>query len=176
METSEKQRNKSVHVNRTSTSQKKPSQRPKMSEEEKRRRAKFKGKCFRCGATDHMVPQCKLSPNISCNSCKQSGHIATVCERSSTVRATVLDNQPADSNQLQCIHLLLLPSMSLSRDTRTSTSLHRSFRCDWLQLTSRDRACWSAVCRTQAALSLLSRSAWRISSVLLLIRKQTFSC
>ena len=41
----------------------------------------------------------------------------------------------------QCSHLLLLPSMSLSRDTRTSTSLHRSFRCDWLQLTSRGRAC-----------------------------------
>ena len=102
MEASEKQRQKSVQANRTF--QKKPresSQRPKMSEEEKRRRAKFKGKCFRCGASDHIVPQCKLSPNISCNSCKQSGHIAAVCERSSSVRATTLDHSTGDSNQLQ---------------------------------------------------------------------------
>ena len=41
----------------------------------------------------------------------------------------------------RCIHLLPPPSMSLSRDTRTSTNLNRSFLCDWLQLTSQGRAC-----------------------------------
>ena len=102
MEASEKQRQKSVQANRAF--QKKPretSQRPKLSEEEKRRRAKFKGKCFRCGATDHMVPQCKMPPNISCNSCKQSGHVAAVCERSSSARATTSDRSAGDSPQLQ---------------------------------------------------------------------------
>ena len=94
MEASEKQRNKSAHTNRTSAPQKKSSQKTRMSDEEKRRRAKFKGKCFRCGAEDHMVPQCKLSPTITCNSCKQSGHIAAVCERTAT------DNPP-DLSQLQ---------------------------------------------------------------------------
>ena len=100
MEASEKQRNKSAHTNRLLTPQKKPSQKQRMSDEEKRRCAKFKGKRFRCGAGDHMVPQCKLSPNITCNSCKQSGHIAAVCERTSTVRATTTDNPP-DLSQLQ---------------------------------------------------------------------------
>ena len=75
----------------------------------------------------------------------------------------------------RCI-LLLLPSMSLSKDIRILTSLHRSSRCDWLQMTSQDRACWSAVCRTLAALNLLFQRDWRISLVLLSIRMQTFSC
>ena len=66
MEASEKQRNKSAHANRLSIPQKKPSsQKQRMSDEEKRRRAKFKGKCFRCGAGDHIVTQCKLSPNVT---------------------------------------------------------------------------------------------------------------
>ena len=43
MEASEKQRNMFAHANRLSTPQKKPSsQKPKMSDEEKKRRAKFK--------------------------------------------------------------------------------------------------------------------------------------
>ena len=70
----------------------------------KKRRAKFKGRCFRCGSGDHMVPQCKLPSNITCNSCKQSGHVSAVCERASTVRATIVDN-PADPNQLQLQYL-----------------------------------------------------------------------
>ena len=38
--------------------------------------------------------------------------------------------------------LPLLPlSISLGRDIKTSISLLQSFRCDWQQLTSRDRAC-----------------------------------
>ena len=101
MEASEKQRNKPAHANRLSTPQKKPSsQKQNISDEERKRCANFKGRCFCCGAGDHMVPQCKLSPNVTCNSCKQSGHIAAVCERTSTVRATVADNPP-DPNQLQ---------------------------------------------------------------------------
>ena len=105
MEASEKQINKSTHANRLSTPQKKPSsQKPKMSDEEKKRRVKFKGRCFRCGSGDHMVPQCKLPSNITCNSCKQSGHVSAVCERASTVRATIADNL-ADPNQLQLQYL-----------------------------------------------------------------------
>ena len=145
MEASEKQRKKSSHANRLSTPQKKPSsQKQIMPDEEKKRHAKFKGRCFRCGAGDHMVPQCKLSLNVTCNSCKQSGHIAAVCERTSTVWATVADNPACCNFNIHPVrqpiqqHLL---SMLLSKAIIISISLHRSFHCDWQQLTSWGRAC-----------------------------------
>ena len=44
-----------------------------LSEEEKRRHKIFKGKCFRCGPSDHMQPACKLPSSITCNVCNKSG-------------------------------------------------------------------------------------------------------
>ena len=50
-----------------------------LSEEEKSRRRGIKGRCFRCGQQDHMMPACKVSASISCNICKVQGHMAVVC-------------------------------------------------------------------------------------------------
>ena len=56
--------------------------RPPLSEDEKARRRNIKGRCFRCGQQDHMMPACKLSQNITCNTCKCPGHISAACGNS----------------------------------------------------------------------------------------------
>ena len=77
---------------------KEPNQRkPPLSEEEKSRQRSIKGRCFRCGLQDHMMPACKLSPNITCNSCKNPGHITAACGNSG---ARLVQS---DSNQLSHI-------------------------------------------------------------------------
>ena len=109
VEASEKLRAKSAHANGASGNQKKSSgsnssrsnpARVKLTEEEKKRRGAIKGKCYRCGAGDHMIPGCKLPPTVTCNSCKNPGHIAAACLKSSSARATNSDSTP-DPNQLQ---------------------------------------------------------------------------
>ena len=66
-----------------------------LSEEEKRRRKTFKGKCFRCGSSDHMQPACKLPSTITCNVCHKPGHISPVCSQSANARALQQDSSPA---------------------------------------------------------------------------------
>ena len=46
-----------------------------------------------------MIPQCKLPSNVTCNSCKSQGHIASVCTKSSSARASYIDSK-ADSGAL----------------------------------------------------------------------------
>ena len=58
-----------------------------LSEEEKKRRSRFKGKCFRWGSAEHMQPNCPKPPNITCNICKQAGHMSPVCLRAAAARA-----------------------------------------------------------------------------------------
>ena len=106
VEASEKLRPK-AQANRAAATQRKSgsgssgsSTRPKMSDDEKKRRKLHKGKCFRCGSGEHMMPDCKFSPTVSCNSCKSQGHIAAVCLKSSPARASPTDS-PADPAQLQ---------------------------------------------------------------------------
>ena len=74
----------------SSTSQK---QRQQLSEEEKKRRTRFKGKCFRCGSTEHMQPNCPKSAGITCNICKQPGHMSSVCLRAAAARV-MQEQQP----------------------------------------------------------------------------------
>ena len=66
-----------------------------LSEEEKRRRKTFKGKCFRCGSSDHMQPACKLPSTITCNVCHKPGHISPVCSQSANARALQQDSSSA---------------------------------------------------------------------------------
>ena len=108
VEASEKLRAKSAHANRASGPQKKPSgssssktnpARVKLTEEEKKRRGAIKGKCYRCGAGDHMIPGCTFPPTVVCKACKNPGHIAVACVKTSSARATT-DSSP-DPNQLQ---------------------------------------------------------------------------
>lgn len=61
--------------------------RQQLSEEEKKRRTRFKGKCFRCGSTEHLQPNCPKSVGITCNICKQQGHMSSVCLRAAAARA-----------------------------------------------------------------------------------------
>ena len=68
-------------------------QRQQLSEEEKKRRTRFKGKCFCCGSADHMQPNCPKNAGITCNICKQSGHMSSVCLRAAAARV-VQDQQP----------------------------------------------------------------------------------
>ena len=61
-------------------------QRQPLSEDEKKRRSRFKGKCFRCGSAEHMQPNCPKPANITCNICKQAGHMSPVCLRAAAAR------------------------------------------------------------------------------------------
>ena len=78
--------------------------RPKLSEDEKKRRRLIKNKCYRCGSADHMLPACKLSPTITCNTCKSQGHISPVCLKA-VARVTSQDGpstqQQSDSTDSQ---------------------------------------------------------------------------
>ena len=68
--------------------------RPKLSEDEKKRRKLIKNRCYRCGSADHMIPACKLSPTITCNTCKSQGHISPVCLKA-VARVTSQDGPSA---------------------------------------------------------------------------------
>ena len=61
-------------------------QRQLLSEEEKKRRTHFKGKYFRCGSAEHMQPNCPKPASITCNICKQAGHMSPVCLRAAAAR------------------------------------------------------------------------------------------
>ena len=66
--------------------------RQQLSDEEKKRRSRFKGRCFRCGSTEHMQPNCGRPSNITCNVCSQQGHMSPVCSKSA-VRSVVREDQ-----------------------------------------------------------------------------------
>ena len=72
-----------------------------LSEEEKRRRKIFKGKCFRCGSSDHMQPACKLPSTITCNVCNKPGHISPVCSQSANARAIQQQDSPSTGSTSQ---------------------------------------------------------------------------
>ena len=68
IEASEKQRNKTAQANMTIRPQRKFPPNPnkiRLSEEERKRRKQFWGKCYRSGAGDHLIPQCKHPNNVT---------------------------------------------------------------------------------------------------------------
>ena len=79
------------------------SPRQQLSDDEKKRRSRFKGRCFRCGSTDHMQPNWGRPSNITCNVCSQQGNMSSVCSKAA-VRSVVHEDQaelgPQYSQQL----------------------------------------------------------------------------
>ena len=73
-------------------SSKAASPRQQLSDDEKKRRSRFKGRCFRCGSTDHMQPNCGRPSNITCNVCSQQGNMSSVCSKAA-VRSVVHEDQ-----------------------------------------------------------------------------------
>ena len=72
-----------------------------LSQEEIKRRKIYKGKCSRCAVPDHMILQCKYPfSSVTCNTCKQPGHISPACARS------VLFVQKSNSNQQSTLDYL----------------------------------------------------------------------
>lgn len=49
------------------------------SEAEKKRRQVMKGKCFRCGSSDHFANVCQLPKDIKCRKCGTQGHVLAAC-------------------------------------------------------------------------------------------------
>ena len=39
----------------------------------------MKGKCFRCGSSEHMANACKVAKDVKCCSCNAPGHIQSAC-------------------------------------------------------------------------------------------------
>jgi hypothetical protein len=73
------------------SSSKKKSPRKVLSDSERSRRKQFKGRCFRCGDSRHMLPACPLKPEVKCKACGDLGHISTVCN--SQARSAAADAQ-----------------------------------------------------------------------------------
>ena len=89
-----------VQQKRGNSSKSKTTSAPRLSlsEDEKKRRQKHKGKCFRCGSTAHMMPACSRPPNINCSTCKQPGHMASVCLRGGGATAAQADSQSVSAD------------------------------------------------------------------------------
>ena len=51
------------------------------SREEQLRREKLYGKCFRCGKSDHVLPDCTRPAHLSCGTCGKKGHAKLACSR-----------------------------------------------------------------------------------------------
>ena len=55
--------------------------RPGLSENEKKRRSKMKGKCYRCGSPDHMANNSSVAKDIKCKRCNGTGHTQAAVSR-----------------------------------------------------------------------------------------------
>ena len=53
--------------------------RPPLSDIEKKRRTVMKGKCYRCGSSEHMANACSVAKDIKCKKCNTAGHTAAAC-------------------------------------------------------------------------------------------------
>ena len=73
--------------------------RPRLSDDKKKRRKLINKKCYRCGSAEHMMPACKMSPSITCNTCKAQGHISPVCLKA--VARTVSQSAQPEPNPSQ---------------------------------------------------------------------------
>ena len=91
-----------------------------LTEEEKRRRKIFKGKCFRCRSNDHMQPACKLPSSITCNVCHQSGHISPVCSQSANAHMLQQDSSSAAQPNS-------FPTIQYMPDGATSSPQHAAY-------------------------------------------------
>ena len=61
--------------------QQKKTNAPKVSAAEKKRRQVMKGKCFRCGSSEHMANNCKVAKDVKCRICNTQGHIQRACSQ-----------------------------------------------------------------------------------------------
>ena len=91
-----------------------------LSEEEKRRRKTFKGKCFRCGSSEHMQPACKLPSTINCNVCNKPGHISPVCSQSANARA--IQQQDSSSNPVSSSQVHSYPALQYLPDGASASA------------------------------------------------------
>ena len=41
----------------------------------------MKGKCFRCGSSEHMANNCKVAKDVKCRICNTQGHIQSACSQ-----------------------------------------------------------------------------------------------
>ncbi len=57
-------------------------QRPGISDAEKKRREIMKGKCFRCGKSDHFANVCTVPKDVKCHKCNNTGHTQAACVKS----------------------------------------------------------------------------------------------
>ena len=61
--------------------QQKKTNAPKVSDAKKKRRQIIKGKCFRCGCSEHMANNCKVAKDVKCRTCNAQGHIQSACSQ-----------------------------------------------------------------------------------------------
>ena len=59
--------------------QQKKNNAPKITDAEKKRHQVMKGKCFRCGSSEHMANNCKVAKVVKCRTCNAQGHIQNAC-------------------------------------------------------------------------------------------------
>ena len=73
-------------------------QQNRMSEQEKKRRSIMKGKCFRCGSSEHMANSCSVAKDIKCRKCGTVGHIASACASGQARSSEEAQSAPVSGN------------------------------------------------------------------------------
>ena len=68
---------------------------PPPSREEIKRREMMQGRCFRCGRSDHMLPDCTMPAHRTCGICGKRGHAKLACSKNSANAAAA--SQPDSS-------------------------------------------------------------------------------
>ena len=67
-----------------------------ISDAEKKRRVIMKGKCFRCGKSEHFANKCTLPKDVKCHKCNALGHTQAACIKGQGQARVSSEEAPAD--------------------------------------------------------------------------------
>ena len=100
---------------------------PSLSKEEVKRREMMLGRCYRCGKSDHTLPDCPQPPHWTCSNCGRKGHSKFACLKSSANAAAA--NHPDGQLHHQMQNLSLAQQQHGHQPTQADQGGASAFTC-----------------------------------------------